>query len=182
MQGDASAAEPLAGEEETAVSPAAELRPIKTDVTLNRVGGESLLERPFYWLLWLLPLLLVLAVFYRGGRGARGENEDEENQVVAPLSEALQQLEGTERPFEQVPFVISGYLSRTLRQPVAGLSTAARARLLAEHGVSEPLIRRLIGVLAKGEFGRFAPDGLADEDGLLDEARGVLQALDEVMA
>ena len=92
-------------------------------------------------------------------RRARGE-------VGHRLRLAAQLLEQGDSPafHAEIQRALLAFLADRLERPAAGLTSQARAQLLAEKGVAEPLVRGVEEILAACDFARFAPGAQSREE------------------
>jgi hypothetical protein len=159
------------------------IRPLKGAAAQSRTAGASLPRRPSYWALWALPVALVAGQFVV----QRRRQHERVNAAVLSSQRAAgkagQALQAAAKKpqtaQEAAGRILSEYLSARLLRPVSGLTHGALAEALLARGVEPVLVSRVEAILARSDFGRYAPHGDASSTGdLLAETQQVIDDLE----
>ncbi len=165
-----------------------DIRHIKSAPT--RLGGAAvpLTSRPLYWLAWGGALVVIVGDGLWRRRRQRLAQDPVRLRRSQAQKNAQQQLTQARRkrnsdPHPVVAQVLTDYLSAKLNQPVAGMTQNTLAERLHNQRVDEPLVSAVNDLLARSEFGRFAPtttNGSGDGD-LLTETATLINRLEKAL-
>ena len=174
LDGTGAPVAPLAPSAKALVNTAANVQAAPADPVANPTPAYTLMAAPaalsmatqaatspWFWALWLLPLG-ALAVGWVGLRSARDATvRRAARKRTHAGSDALRALHGESSP-AAAQKVLDEYLTRALGRPVGGLTRTGRASLLAEWGVTEPLVVRVDACYSLAEQARFSPGDALD--------------------
>lgn len=163
-----------------------EWQPIRTQSALTR-KSSLLAEQP-----WFLPVLALPAVLYAAWQVARSNRKralaraqtaesraerEAENRLAAAAAAAKQQ--DGKAFFAAAAATLLATLEARLGEPATGYTHGQLRRYLTERGMSDALIREVVGLLERADHARF---GGAGGGAALDSELGVLKAAREKLA
>ena len=167
-----------------------DIRYIHTGPIRLKKAGYSLFDtwlfKAFYLVLLLLFLVVVFA--YRRHRKVMGDQQRVRNRKANKVARKRLKVAGQHLRrgdqsgfYEEVLKALWGYLSDKMLLPVSDLTQETAARALEERGVSKELIERLLRVIDRCEYARYAPesDAGAAMDKLYEETVAVISELEQ---
>ncbi len=189
-QGETGARMITSGEQEALKFIGKDIRYIHTGPIRLKKAGHTLFNTWFFRASYIVSLLLFLILLfaYRRHRKVMSDQMQVRNRKANKmarkrLKEAGQHLHRGDRSgfYEEVLKALWGYLSDKMLLPVSDLTRETAARALEERGVSKDLIERLLRVIDRCEYARYAPEGGSDAamDKLYEETVAVISELEQ---